>query len=239
MDKSWIKITDRKNKEYIDGVDMFLNWAFSQPCVSQYILCPCNKCKNSNLKNRVDIRADLFTFGFLESYRKWVYHGEDSLDSSKASKKKKAKVNNETPKGADEESTCKEKTTGPQPGKKSELEFLVGLMGIKDKYKWTDHSVDQLLTFVKEDMLPHSVLIPKTYAEARKITQMVDDIKKGVRAEVKDEIREEVKAELRSQVEEEIRAQAKSKLYAQFHDHMASLSKGETSSGNQPSASHP
>ncbi|KAM7276790.1 hypothetical protein ACFE04_018656 [Oxalis oulophora] len=239
MEKSWIKITDRKNKKYIDGVNTFLNWAFSQPGVPNHVLCPCKKCKLADFKNRVDIRADLFTFGFLESYEKWVYHGENllGLDPSEASKKKKAKFTTETRKDADEESRVKEKTTGPLPGKISELEFLVKILALKDQYKLTDAAIDDVLTIVKEDMLPHSVLIPKTCSEARKITEMVDGIKEGVKAEVRDEIRESVKAELRSQVEEEVRAQAKSELYAQFQDHMTSfLSKGGTSSGNQPSA---
>ncbi|KAM3397800.1 hypothetical protein P3S68_001313 [Capsicum galapagoense] len=76
MDKSWLNITNRVNQRYRDGVDSFLNWAFSQSGVSTIIRCPCKECRNTVFKLRIDVQLHLLNKGFWVSYKVWEYHGE-------------------------------------------------------------------------------------------------------------------------------------------------------------------
>ncbi|XP_055822023.1 uncharacterized protein LOC129890508 [Solanum dulcamara] len=76
MDKSWLNIKNRVDQKYRDGVEGFLNWAFSQPKVNTMIRCPCKGCMNTLFKLRIDIRVDLLKKGFWDSYKVWDFHGE-------------------------------------------------------------------------------------------------------------------------------------------------------------------
>ncbi|XP_075098879.1 uncharacterized protein LOC142175783 [Nicotiana tabacum] len=79
MDKSWLNIRNRVDQRYRDGVDNFLNWAFSQPTVSTMIRCPCKGCMNTEFKLRVGVRGDLLRKDFWDSYKVWDLHGEVSV----------------------------------------------------------------------------------------------------------------------------------------------------------------
>ncbi|XP_055830880.1 uncharacterized protein LOC129899907 [Solanum dulcamara] len=76
MNKSWLNIRNRVDQKYRDGVEGFLNWAFSQPKVNTMIRCPCKGCMNTVFKLRIDIRVDLLKKGFWDSYKVWDLHGE-------------------------------------------------------------------------------------------------------------------------------------------------------------------
>ncbi|KAF3630431.1 hypothetical protein FXO38_14694 [Capsicum annuum] len=76
MDKSWLDISNRSDQRYRDGVDNFLNWAFSQSGVSIIIRCLCKECRNTVFKLRIDVRLHLLNKRFCDSYRVWDYHGE-------------------------------------------------------------------------------------------------------------------------------------------------------------------
>jgi hypothetical protein len=77
MDKAWMD-EPRHTQIYIQGVDNFLDFAFSKSVIGDKILCPCRKCVNSSWKNRSDIREDLICDGFVKGYRTWMFHGETS-----------------------------------------------------------------------------------------------------------------------------------------------------------------
>jgi len=64
MDKSWLNIRNRVDQRYRDGVEGFLNWAFSQPGVNTMIRCPCKGCMNTVFKLKNDVRGDLLKKGF-------------------------------------------------------------------------------------------------------------------------------------------------------------------------------
>ena len=71
-----IKVSCRHNKTYLQGVNNFLAFAFSNSAVDKKILCPCRKCVNSFWKEASEVREHLICDGFLRGYRTWNLHGE-------------------------------------------------------------------------------------------------------------------------------------------------------------------
>jgi hypothetical protein len=59
-----------------EGVDMFLEFAFSNSAKGNRILCPCKACKNSCWRVRSIILGHLICEGFTDEYITWVNHGE-------------------------------------------------------------------------------------------------------------------------------------------------------------------
>ncbi|XP_048502914.2 uncharacterized protein LOC104883277 [Beta vulgaris subsp. vulgaris] len=83
--KEWMKISDHSLPEYREGVDGFLDFAFSSIIDvhdAATIRCPCDKCRNLIFKKRCDVRFDLLKWGMYENYTTWELHGEivDNLD---------------------------------------------------------------------------------------------------------------------------------------------------------------
>ncbi|GMJ02239.1 hypothetical protein HRI_003893100 [Hibiscus trionum] len=75
MDRSWMNLP-RVNADYRNGVEYFLNLAFANASQENMILCLCKKCVNINWHIREVVHEHLVVFGFVPSYRKWVFHGE-------------------------------------------------------------------------------------------------------------------------------------------------------------------
>ena len=69
MDKSLILIRNSALPQYLNGVELFLNFAFSNPKVGIRIQCPCIKCNNVLWKTRDEVRIDLCRFGMNQSYK--------------------------------------------------------------------------------------------------------------------------------------------------------------------------
>lgn len=78
MDKSWVHIKDRRLPEYLNGMDAFLNFAFSRPNVADKIACPCRNCNNLLYKTKDDVKGDLLRWGMVPNYTSWILHGESS-----------------------------------------------------------------------------------------------------------------------------------------------------------------
>ncbi|KAL7260719.1 hypothetical protein ACSBR1_006394 [Camellia fascicularis] len=77
MDKSWMMITDRlKSKEYIQGVQSFMEFATKNLRPQDEIRCPCVDCLNGTKLPRHVVRLHLLRRGIACSYRTWVHHGE-------------------------------------------------------------------------------------------------------------------------------------------------------------------
>ncbi|KAG8382296.1 hypothetical protein BUALT_Bualt05G0062100 [Buddleja alternifolia] len=81
MDRSWMMLEDRTRPEYENGVQEFLDFAYSSTEPGKKIRCPCKKCNNVYLQNRDDVEADLLEYGIIQNYVTWVLHGEE-LDES-------------------------------------------------------------------------------------------------------------------------------------------------------------
>jgi hypothetical protein len=78
MDKSWINSDARHTKEYSQGVNIFLTFAFRNSTVGDKILCPCRKCVNSFWRDSSEIQEHLICNGFLQGYTIWNLHGKAS-----------------------------------------------------------------------------------------------------------------------------------------------------------------
>ncbi|GLT42258.1 hypothetical protein SLA2020_162700 [Shorea laevis] len=68
------------NNEFNAGVDIFLDFAFSQTdpmfCAMNMIRCPCSKCWNREWHHRRRVQSHLITNGFMDGYFIWKRHGE-------------------------------------------------------------------------------------------------------------------------------------------------------------------
>uniref|UniRef100_A0ACD5U8V1 Uncharacterized protein n=1 Tax=Avena sativa TaxID=4498 RepID=A0ACD5U8V1_AVESA len=77
MDKSWMD-EDRHTEKYINGVNFFVQFAFTHSAKGNTILCPCKNCVNCFWHEASDVREHLVCEGFVSGYRRWEYHGEES-----------------------------------------------------------------------------------------------------------------------------------------------------------------
>ncbi|XP_043717729.1 uncharacterized protein LOC122665644 [Telopea speciosissima] len=81
MSRSWIdnsrEPSFRVSTLYIQEVNNFLDYAFSNAAIGDEILCPCVKCINQLWKTRDEVFEHLICDGFLRSYTIWSFHGED------------------------------------------------------------------------------------------------------------------------------------------------------------------
>ncbi|XP_020259654.1 uncharacterized protein LOC109836193 [Asparagus officinalis] len=82
-DKSWIDIPILKRRakgdtRYRDGWEAFLEYAYAnqRKIENDLLCCPCSKCRNRGLVDRVAIRRHLERWGFDENYKYWSFHGE-------------------------------------------------------------------------------------------------------------------------------------------------------------------
>ncbi|KAK9148246.1 hypothetical protein Scep_007003 [Stephania cephalantha] len=75
MDKSWMSETNRLSKRYVDGVNLFLEFARAHTG-SEVIRCPCRECLNIEEKKFDVVESHLYAKGISQSYTRWINHGE-------------------------------------------------------------------------------------------------------------------------------------------------------------------
>ncbi|XP_060186941.1 uncharacterized protein LOC132616513 isoform X2 [Lycium barbarum] len=63
-------------KEYLDGVEKFLNYAFREKHNGETISCPCTQCVLFYQVNRAMAYDHLVVHGIMPSYDNWFCHGE-------------------------------------------------------------------------------------------------------------------------------------------------------------------
>lgn len=88
MDKSWIKLKNRRCKEYESGVEKFLEFAYVDKEDDMKISCPCSQCNNFRDQDKGTVMTHLVKNGFRKDYTRWIYHGEafeDDLDDDNIS----------------------------------------------------------------------------------------------------------------------------------------------------------
>ncbi|XP_015068774.1 uncharacterized protein LOC107013359 [Solanum pennellii] len=67
----------RYSKEYIDGIESFLHFAYSYGDPhGEKIQCPCAKCRNILWNRRNVVYDHLICHGFVKGYTRWINHGE-------------------------------------------------------------------------------------------------------------------------------------------------------------------
>ena len=71
------------NKEFMDGIDKFIDFACSHPyCMDgDKIKCPYNfrKCQNRSFYDVNTVRFHLLKYGFVSDYHDWILHGETNV----------------------------------------------------------------------------------------------------------------------------------------------------------------
>ncbi|XP_048502755.2 uncharacterized protein LOC125498568 [Beta vulgaris subsp. vulgaris] len=79
----WMEFENRFDDLYVNGVNEFHDYAFTNLALSsdieeedKKVPCPCNRCNNSRHKTREEIYNDLLLNGIVRSYVRWIYHGE-------------------------------------------------------------------------------------------------------------------------------------------------------------------
>ncbi|XP_074323736.1 uncharacterized protein LOC141660647 [Apium graveolens] len=76
MDRSWIDIPDKLSLDYANGIIEFISVAEKRVNAKGMVLCPCCRCMNKKLQNINMIKVHLLSNGFLDTYKRWYYHGE-------------------------------------------------------------------------------------------------------------------------------------------------------------------
>ncbi|PKU61656.1 hypothetical protein MA16_Dca028239 [Dendrobium catenatum] len=120
MDKSWITKA-MWSRDYVNGVNNFIEFAGRSQNISGKILCPCKSCINRYFHSMKDVKDHLISRGFFPGYVVWNRHGEEHCI----------------------------KDAGAQlyPGCKtfSRLSFILKLFRLKCLHSWTARSFDMLL----------------------------------------------------------------------------------------------
>ncbi|XP_019244413.1 PREDICTED: uncharacterized protein LOC109224281 [Nicotiana attenuata] len=203
MDKSWLKLRNRGDQRYRDGVDGFLSWAFNQPRVSTMIRCPCKGCMKTVFKLRTDVRGDLLRKGFWDSYKVWDLHRELLVRGENSNVPRNDEVGDDNIEednitemihdacgytNVADDNNFSEDNEEPNihatkfyklledaqielyPGcsKVSKLSFVVKLLHLKCLNHWSNKSMDELLSFLKEVLLEGS-FVPNSFYEAKKV----------------------------------------------------------------------
>ncbi|BAF17164.2 Os05g0342600 [Oryza sativa Japonica Group] len=75
MDRDWMS-EPRTSASYKDGVAHFLSIAFRDVPDDAKVLCPCVNCRNRITQNYDRVKTHLRCAGILQSYTKWIHHGE-------------------------------------------------------------------------------------------------------------------------------------------------------------------
>lgn len=81
VNKDWIDLVNRRSDDYINGVENFLKFVFSnRPPGTTEILCPCKNCSNRYYKDRATVKEHCIVLGFEKWYKNWTFHGEDYVN---------------------------------------------------------------------------------------------------------------------------------------------------------------
>ncbi|OIT20316.1 hypothetical protein A4A49_57189, partial [Nicotiana attenuata] len=194
MDKSWILLRNRALPEYLNGVEQFLNFAFSNPNVGIRIQCPCTNCNHVRRKTREEVKIDLLRWGIDPTYNRWIHHGESDSSSDD-------EINSsaDSDLGNDDAATFKmlhdmyrgiptdnityeseltksfyrllkdaEQKLYPDCEKFSKLSFVMRLFQMKCLHGWSNTSLDSLLKLLS-DVFPKGHVFPNSIYEVQKI----------------------------------------------------------------------
>ncbi|KAK1351317.1 hypothetical protein POM88_054449 [Heracleum sosnowskyi] len=77
MDRDWLT-ADRRSKQFQNGVDELLLFAFENGIDENKISLPCVKCAHSKSWKARIVKDHLFLNGIDETYKCWIWHGESA-----------------------------------------------------------------------------------------------------------------------------------------------------------------
>lgn len=81
MDKSWIKIRNRRSTKCIQGVGNFMVMKRNHTDSLNRIRCPCCSCNNVLFQHIDDVEMHLYAHEFDSMYTEWVHHAETTHES--------------------------------------------------------------------------------------------------------------------------------------------------------------
>ena len=73
-----MKLTNRRSREYLDGVHQFLNFASNHAHSDGTTSCPRKQCVHTEAWPIDVIWAHLVSKGIFRGYNPWVFNGESS-----------------------------------------------------------------------------------------------------------------------------------------------------------------
>ena len=79
IDKRWMKLTNRRLQEYLDGVQQVLNFASNHAKLDGMISCPCKKCVHIDLWLTDVVQGQLVSHGIFMGYDPWFLMGNHRL----------------------------------------------------------------------------------------------------------------------------------------------------------------
>ncbi|XP_074297315.1 uncharacterized protein LOC141628026 [Silene latifolia] len=80
MDREWMFV-DRLDSRYREGVKYFVRHAMNNAENVEQLFCPCVKCGNNEYVDAVELESHLLINGIDKSYTRWIWHGEDVLQT--------------------------------------------------------------------------------------------------------------------------------------------------------------
>lgn len=81
INKYWIDLVNRTSDNYVNRVEKFLEFAFSnRPHGTKVIVCPCKNCSNRYHRDRVTVKEHCIIDGFKKWYKNWTFHGEEYVN---------------------------------------------------------------------------------------------------------------------------------------------------------------
>ncbi|XP_060202678.1 uncharacterized protein LOC132631095 [Lycium barbarum] len=92
MDKSWI-LKPRTTLEYKKGLQIFLDFAFSNVSSDNRIKCPCSSCGFRLYQTRAEVFDHLLFSPFPTGYTVWLLHGEKDVGETLTTRHKSQHIN--------------------------------------------------------------------------------------------------------------------------------------------------
>ncbi|XP_063949930.1 uncharacterized protein LOC108221456 [Daucus carota subsp. sativus] len=183
MDRDWLK-ADRRSREFQNGVEELLMFAFENGCDENKISCPCLKCCHSKSWKARIVRDHLFQNGIDPTYKCWIWHVELDMGQSQAAGEvtgssesvDQMPMREENVDGDDESMDSSDMFNHVQseheplyPGCEgfTKMKALVKLYYLKAKYQLSDGGFSELLLLVAS-MLPEGNTFPSSFSEAKK-----------------------------------------------------------------------
>ncbi|XP_052624731.1 uncharacterized protein LOC128132267 [Lactuca sativa] len=192
IDKSWTTNPHRQSPEFQLGLNTFVERSMLHLDCKGETRCPCEKCDNRYFMNPKTMRRHVRIYGFSQSYKTWIYHGEplippvvdvvspsnemaDVIDDVMWESRENdinldEGTSNTGGSGVDDdfEELLEAVETKLYPGCTfSFLDFLAKLMHMKVNNKWTDSSFDQLIELLHSAFPPDNK-VPRSYYLAKK-----------------------------------------------------------------------
>ncbi|XP_075659328.1 uncharacterized protein LOC142629262 [Castanea sativa] len=194
MDKSWMPMAKtpdgRLSRQYIEGVNTFINFARSVVDLSGNILYPCIHCVNCYRQSLQIVRIHLLHRGIMQSYVNWYNHGEprvlnenihdnemsdgdhmdgiDALVGDRIRGEPRNATEDEEERHFDKLEEDAKRELYPGCTDYSILKFVIEMLNVKVMTNLSNKGLDMMLELLTK-VLSKDNLVPRSTYEAKKI----------------------------------------------------------------------